>query len=215
MRARILGVLLAMVAVIAVPFALKPKDNLLANADDSLVIVSPHNTKEHAFAASLGARTLLTGWEEAYAASGRKAKPADDEEGTGSIEYARRHGALAVNIECGQHKDPNAPEVAYHAIRNALRHLGLTDEPPVTSAPIPTRLIALKQVYYRDDAGSFPKPWKHLEPVPAGAVLAMRASGATVTAPTDGFIIMPKIDCPIGEEWFYFGVEVAPTPTAP
>ena len=43
MRARILGVLLAMAAVIAVPFALKPKDNLLANADDTLVVVSPQN----------------------------------------------------------------------------------------------------------------------------------------------------------------------------
>lgn len=43
MRIRILGVLLALAAVIAVPFALKPKDNLLAGADDTLVIVSPHN----------------------------------------------------------------------------------------------------------------------------------------------------------------------------
>jgi len=43
MRFRILGVLLAMAAVIAVPFALKPKGNLLAEADDTLVIVSPHN----------------------------------------------------------------------------------------------------------------------------------------------------------------------------
>jgi ABC-type Fe3+ transport system substrate-binding protein len=40
---RILAVLAAMAAVIAVPFALKPKDNLLANADDSLVILSPQN----------------------------------------------------------------------------------------------------------------------------------------------------------------------------
>ena len=40
---RILAVLAAMAVVIAVPFALKPKDNLLAAADDSLVVVSPHN----------------------------------------------------------------------------------------------------------------------------------------------------------------------------
>ncbi|MEI6278657.1 MAG: extracellular solute-binding protein [Verrucomicrobiae bacterium] len=40
---RIMAVLAAMAVVIAVPFALKPKDNLLAAADDSLVIVSPHN----------------------------------------------------------------------------------------------------------------------------------------------------------------------------
>lgn len=43
MRFRILGVFLAMTAVIAIPFALKPGDNLLAGADDVLVIVSPHN----------------------------------------------------------------------------------------------------------------------------------------------------------------------------
>jgi len=40
---RILAVLGALAIVIAVPFALRPKDNLLAAADDSLVIVSPHN----------------------------------------------------------------------------------------------------------------------------------------------------------------------------
>jgi iron(III) transport system substrate-binding protein len=40
---RILGVLLALGLVIAVPFALKPKGNLLADANDSLVIITPHN----------------------------------------------------------------------------------------------------------------------------------------------------------------------------
>jgi ABC-type Fe3+ transport system substrate-binding protein len=40
---RLLAVLAALVAVLAVPFALKPKGNLLAEADDTLVIVSPHN----------------------------------------------------------------------------------------------------------------------------------------------------------------------------
>ncbi|MCK9588528.1 MAG: extracellular solute-binding protein [Terrimicrobiaceae bacterium] len=40
---RILAVLAAMAVVIAVPFALKPQGNLLADADDTLVIVSPHN----------------------------------------------------------------------------------------------------------------------------------------------------------------------------
>lgn len=43
MRFRILGVFLAMAAVIAIPFALKPSSNLLASADDTLVIISPHN----------------------------------------------------------------------------------------------------------------------------------------------------------------------------
>ena len=40
---RILAVLIALVAILAVPFALKPKQNLLAGADETLVIISPHN----------------------------------------------------------------------------------------------------------------------------------------------------------------------------
>jgi len=40
---RVVLVLFAMGAVLAVPFALKPANNLLAKADDTLVIISPHN----------------------------------------------------------------------------------------------------------------------------------------------------------------------------
>lgn len=43
MKARIFGVLAAMAAVIALPFALKPKEDFLAKADDTVVIVSPHS----------------------------------------------------------------------------------------------------------------------------------------------------------------------------
>lgn len=176
---------------------------------EPFIFVSPTDAKEHAFAANLGPHTLLTGWEEAYAATGRKkAAKEKDEESTGSIEYARRHGAMAVNIECGQHKDPHAPEVAYRAIRNALRYLGMTPEPkpePVhLTAP---RLVTVTHVFYRDDQGKFPKSWKHLEPVGKGEPLAHLESGETVVALDSGFIIMPKEDCPVGEEWFYFGVE--------
>lgn len=40
---RNLAVLAALALVLALPFALKPKQNLLAKADDELVIISPHN----------------------------------------------------------------------------------------------------------------------------------------------------------------------------
>ncbi|MCX6960540.1 MAG: iron ABC transporter substrate-binding protein, partial [Verrucomicrobia bacterium] len=43
MRLRILLVLAALALVVAVPFLLKPQQNLLANADNALVIISPHN----------------------------------------------------------------------------------------------------------------------------------------------------------------------------
>jgi iron(III) transport system substrate-binding protein len=36
-------ILLALLAIVGLPFALKPKDNLIAEADETLVIISPHN----------------------------------------------------------------------------------------------------------------------------------------------------------------------------
>ena len=43
MTFRIIAVLVALLLVIAIPFALKPKENLLAKADDTLVIITPHS----------------------------------------------------------------------------------------------------------------------------------------------------------------------------
>ena len=43
LRLRLLIVLATLLVVIAIPFALKPRENLLAPADDTVVIISPHN----------------------------------------------------------------------------------------------------------------------------------------------------------------------------
>ena len=40
---RILAVAAAMFLIVAVPFLLKPKEDLLAKADETLVLISPHN----------------------------------------------------------------------------------------------------------------------------------------------------------------------------
>lgn len=62
---RIVLVLIALAVVLALPFALKPKENLLAEAEDTLVIISPHNEAiryefSHAFAAHYKAQTGRT-----------------------------------------------------------------------------------------------------------------------------------------------------------
>lgn len=65
MSVRIVLVLIALAVVLALPFALKPKENLLAQADDTLVIISPHNEAiryefSHAFAEHYKAKTGRT-----------------------------------------------------------------------------------------------------------------------------------------------------------
>jgi predicted deacylase len=168
------------------------------------VFIGGADERERAFGSCLGAAALLTGWEQAYAKTGRRKEKADKNEGVGTTEYARRQGAIAVTLECGQHKAPESPEIAYRAIHNALAHFGLIENaksPPASD----TQLITVTHVYYRDDAGSFPKNWKHLDKVAKGELFAYRADGGAIHAPQDGYMIMPRPDCPLGEEWFYFG----------
>lgn len=43
MTMRILGIFLALAVVLGIPFLLKPGENLLGNADDTIVIITPHN----------------------------------------------------------------------------------------------------------------------------------------------------------------------------
>lgn len=172
---------------------------------EPFVLVGPENSDERAFAASLGTSAMLTGWVDAYAATGRGAKTAGNEESTGTTEYARRFGAIATTIECGQHKDAQSPEVAYRAIHNAMRHLGLVKADSVELVAPP--LIAVTHVHYRDAGWNFPKDWKHLEPLARGEIMATGPDEKTLVAPADGFIIMPKYGADTGEEWFYFGVQ--------
>src|SRR4051812_48380840 len=78
------------------------------------------------FACRLGPKLIMRGWLPAYfrAAMQRGSDPA---EGIGTTEYMRASGGYGVTLECGQHSDPLAPEVAYQAILRALSHLRLTD----------------------------------------------------------------------------------------
>jgi predicted deacylase len=169
------------------------------------VFVGGASERETEFGSSLGAEAILTGWEEAYVRTGRLQESKSENEGVGTTEYARRKGAIAVTIECGQHKAPEAPEIAYRAIYNAFSFFKLIDRAVPQAAP--TRLITVTHVYYHDDDGELSKDWKHLEPVKKGELLAHRLNGAAIHALEDGVMIMPRPNCPLGEEWFYFGVE--------
>ena len=174
---------------------------------DPFVFVGSPYTAEHDFANCLGAAAGLTGWQAAYAASSRDNGVVDPEEAIGTTEYARRFGARAVTLECGQHKNPLSSEVAYQAIRQALNFLQLVSL-NVSTTVQPTKLVEVKKVFYRDDENSvFTKQWKHLEWVVGGEVIASSPQGSQITAPADGYIILPHADTPCGTEWFYWGQE--------
>jgi predicted deacylase len=170
-------------------------------------------SREQALAAVLGPRRIVHGWMPAFAA-GVAARRARGTTGTaindsvaygvGTTEYMRSRGGFAVTLECGNHADPTAPEVAYQAILRAIAHLGLIDAAPPPSSG-PKEVIELHEVHdRRDPADSFSRPWRSFDRVVAGELIGRRASGETLVAPADGYVVFPNPNALAGREWFYF-----------
>jgi predicted deacylase len=171
---------------------------------------------EEALALRLGPRRIVEGWLSTYAVGVnerlKRTPPTeyhqllntDPSYGVGTTEYMRSQGGYAVTLECGQHTDPNSPQVGWRAIHQALAHLGLTEEPP--PAPrLDIELLKLAEVIDRLHADDrFSRQWVSYDPLRAGDVIATRADGAKVVAPEDGCIVFPNPAALPGNEWFYF-----------
>jgi predicted deacylase len=179
-----------------------------------------HAAQEQAWAQRLGVGRAVDGWLSTYAA-GVARRMADPHAaklatahlnqsplyGIGTTEYMRRHGAhgkgaLALTLECGQHADPAAPEVAYRGILNSLAHLGLIDAP----APAARSMEGLRMFEVIDkahEADAFARPWTSFDALKAGDVIGTRANGQVVKAPGDGYILFPNTGAQAGQEWFY------------
>jgi predicted deacylase len=171
--------------------------------------------EEQALVRCLGPQRIVEGWLSAFAlgVQERLARTTSTERvhllstdplyGVGTTEYLRTQGGYAITLECGQHNDPQAPKVAYQAIRNALAHLGLIDAPaPVLRTDV--ELLQLTQVVDRYHAGdTFSREWASFDAVSEGTCIATRHDGTKVLAQQDGYIVFPNPRSPAGNEWFY------------
>ncbi|MDB5755802.1 MAG: succinylglutamate desuccinylase [Massilia sp.] len=170
-----------------------------------------HAAKERALARRLGVRRFVDGWLATYGA-GVQRRMSDKSElatvlryGVGTTEYMRTTGGYALTLECGQHKDPAAPEVAYRAIMNTLAFLKLVDAPE--PAPVPAaQMEALSMVVVHDKAhagDSFVRQWASFDPVAKGEQIGVRADGTPVTSELDGRILFPDTNAGANQEWYY------------
>ena len=169
--------------------------------------------EEGQLALHLGTSRVVEGWLDIYAAGlaqragGQPANAAALAFGWGTNEYMRSRGGYGVTLECGQHQDPAAPEVAYRAILSALRLLGMIAADPAESRRS-ARAAAAGQ---RDRPARSGRPLRarvgHLRPGRAGEPIGRRADGTLLKAERDGFIVFPNAEAGAGTEWFYFAVE--------
>jgi L,D-peptidoglycan transpeptidase YkuD (ErfK/YbiS/YcfS/YnhG family)/predicted deacylase len=164
---------------------------------------------EGALARHLGPSRIMHGWLDTYARAaserGRRGGNGDPREGIGTTEYIRAHGGYGVTLECGQHKDPDAPQVAYAAIVNTLSHLGLIDAPkPKPTVTDGIEVVDVALCLDKDDR--LEGAWKTGDPVKSGQVIARRTDGEALVAPRDGFVIFPDVAPQPLRELYYFGV---------
>ncbi|MDB5492191.1 MAG: succinylglutamate desuccinylase [Micavibrio sp.] len=155
--------------------------------------------KTEGFAQALGVGTILKGWPEMFASE------ADLNAGD-TVGYAHWQGKTAVLVECGQHSDPQAKNVAYKTIMNSMIHLGMLDATGAADRIIPEIIRAQKIVTVPDEGWTLRQKWGHLQDVGKDQVLASNAAGQELKAPCDGVVILPKYAAKKGEEWFYLGI---------
>ncbi len=189
---------------------------------EPFVMVGPHNNdgalqpfkhadKERALARRLGVRRFVDGWLGTYG-QGVQRRMTDASQletvlryGIGTTEYMRSTGGYALTLECGQHNDPAAPDVAYRAIMNTLAFLKVIDAPE--PAPVPAeQMEALSMVVVHDKADaadSFVRQWASFDPVARGQQIGLRADGTPVTSELDGRILFPDTNAGANQEWYY------------
>ena len=166
--------------------------------------------EETALALRLGVHRFVDGWLDTYAAgvarrlaAGASAREADVHYGVGTTEYMRNQGGIALTLECGQHEDPAAPDVAYRAIHNTLAHLGLSAEPAPASVDAAEALRLYQVIDRAHDTDRFVRDWASFDRVRAGEVIGIRQDGKPVVADCDGYIVFPNPNAQPGQEWFY------------
>lgn len=113
-----------------------------------------------------------------------------------------RRGVPAVSVECGQHADESAVEVAYGCIRRALDHLGMLAFVERDGRP-ETTWLTLRAAVKRPSAGfKFVQPLRSMQQLEEGDVIG-RDQDLTLTVNRRCFLIMPNDDVAVGEDMVY------------
>ena len=171
-----------------------------------------HAAAEFALAAQVGPSRIVDGWLSSYASgvARRRARGLtpgavheDPGYGVGTTEFMRSCGGYGITLECGQHDDAAAPDVAYRAIRQTLALLGSADLPLAPPAA-PLECLTLTEVVDRHHADDrFARTWSSFDPLAADELIAWRADGSELRAPGAGYIVFPDVSALAGHEWFY------------
>ena len=141
---------------------------------------------------------VLEGWPDIYAGQ-------SEIEDYSTERACFECGKSGTTLECGYHKEDRAIDVAYSAIINALKVFELIEgDKPIKKEKT---YILMKNFVVKKKEGNLLKQYKHLDKVYEGEEIARYDDGEVLRAENDGYILLPNLECKIGAEWYYFGVD--------
>lgn len=114
-----------------------------------------------------------------------------------------RRGLPGVSIECGQHGEAPAVDVAYACLRRCLEQLGmLSGGPPATHAAPCTHLWIMAAVKRPSLAFRFARPLSSMQQLQAGELIGSDGVLA-LSAQCHCYVIMPNDSVPVGDDMLY------------
>lgn len=146
---------------------------------------------------AVGGHFIVKNWQEMFTEH-------PGHEVCGTQLYAEKAGKTGCLIECGQHEDDRAIDVAARAVRNAMKLYGLIPGEPVIPE-FKGEIIGKKAFVKRGEGKMTSTDWHHLKSVEKGTVIAEYDNGEKLAVPEDGYLLLPYHGAQIGDEWFYFG----------
>lgn len=172
--------------------------------------------QEEALALKLGVHLFVDGWLDTYSrgvahrianqntySACSALQNLDVRYGVGTTEYMRSQGGWGITLECGQHDDENAPQVAYQAITNTLAHLELVDGTKPEKVQHYQNLRIVEVVDKLDHGDHFARAWKSFDAVNADEVIGVLSTGEQLFAHENARILFPNPTALPGNEWFY------------
>lgn len=176
-----------------------PHDN-----DDNLEPFK-HAKAEEVLVKSFGLPMVAYGWLPAHEKALEMKRQAGVTEdlaslhGVGTTEYMRFSGGYAITVECGQHLDPQGPQIGYNCVINGLMTLGMIKKfQSNVSAPRVLEICDPILSQHPDD-----RLIKHFtagEMVKTGEIIGKRADGSDIIMPYDGAIIFASLTAHRHEE---------------
>jgi hypothetical protein len=119
--------------------------------------------------------------------------------------YAHSLWIPSIVIECWQHNDPDATQVAYKSILRFMWFHGIIDYPHDTISSI--KHIKLQRLYKMKKTWKFVKERTNWDFVSLWEVIAEYEDWEKVFSDYTWYIILPKTFANIGDERFYIGTQ--------